>query len=429
MPEANGFGSAGTDSGDSDSFSQNSIPSLREFPGRIEIPPYGLGKGLVYMRTRASYEEHMAKFIGQQIRFGMAQVSRPLTQQETDCFVDQAINLSVKPRVGFCLGFLAGSVLLFRPYFKDFRKLSADIRVGLQGRLLWRLFIPVLCTDGGYEIGKVVGVVQSARNTASDPRLTQFRQDRGQDVEEIRKRILNAGLGRSPHPRPQRAPAPQTTSNQDDASPTAGFESNNYGDSMYSSGQYGSSNDNDVLPSRDSQIMAQVNSQQWGTSRPQQENRWGAPRQGHSGSRSDSQDVFDLDSPASEAPTPVTRPRSSGSAWDRLRRSPPSSPTPASNPQKDPFYDSSPADTPSTSSSTSSGSSWDRIRSSSGFPSTPFQTQSEQWPQAQQDSHDESTQRAKDKAQREFDSLLEKERQNPGDGDGYNRDKGTWGKW
>ncbi|OJD27401.1 hypothetical protein ACJ73_01201 [Blastomyces percursus] len=432
-PQADGYGNAAMDSDDSYSFSQNSLSPLRKFAARIEIPPYDLGKQLLFLRSKEAYEEYMATRIKQHIEIGMAFVDRPLTQLETDSFVDQAVGLTTKPRIGAYLGSFLGFVLVAKPFFKNGRLLPvAQMKSMVDRQLIIKTLLWPFCVVAGNTFGKASGASLAVRDLTSDPRLTQYRQDRAnQDPQKVQKSLEKLGWKtRHTQPPPRRRPSvQQNIPEHDDANPSAGFESTAYGDSIYSSTQYGSSNESYGTQSQtDSQILGKSSSQQ------QQEGSWDMYRQGRqSVNKTDSEDIFDLRSDTvSPATSPTaTRSRPSGSAWDRLRGSSSSS-TAASTNRGSSTFDSPISNTESTSyesSPTPSGSSWDRVRNASAFPSSaPFQPQSEQWPQSQQDNYSKSTQQSKDKTQREFDRLLERERQNRGDGDGYTKQMGEWGR-
>ncbi|KLJ08896.1 hypothetical protein EMPG_15677 [Blastomyces silverae] len=438
--QADGYGNSTIDSDDSYSFSQNSLPALRKFAARIEIPPYGLGKQLLFLRSKEAYEEYMATRIKQHIEIGMAFVDRPLTQLETDSFVDQAIGLTTKPRIGAYLGSFLGFVLVAKPFFKNRRLIPiSQIKSMVDRQLIIKTLLLPFCVLAGNTFGKASGASLAVRDLTSDPRLTQYRQDRAnQDPQKVQKSLEKLGWKtRHAQPPPQRRPsAQQKIPEHDDASPSAGFESTSYGDSMYSSTQYGSSNESYGMQSQtDSQILGESNSQQRNPQQQQQQQQgsWDTYRQGRqSVNKGDNEDMFDLRSntTAPAASSAATRSQPSGGAWDRLRGSSSASTTPASTNTGGSTFDSPTSNTESASSESSptpSGRSWDRIRNASAFPSSaPFQPQPEQWPQSQQDNYSESTEQSKDKAQREFDRLLEKERQNSGDGDGYTKPMGEW---
>ncbi|KKZ68492.1 hypothetical protein EMCG_05851 [[Emmonsia] crescens] len=446
-PQADGYGNAAIDSGDSYSFSQNSLYSLRKFAARIEIPPYGMGKQLLFLRSQPAYEEYMASRIKQHLEMGMALVDRPLTQQETDSFVEQAVSLTTKPRMGAYLGTFAGFLIIAKPFIKNGRLIpTSQIKGMIDRQLIVKIFLWPFCIVAGNTFGKASGASLAVRDLTTDPRLSQYRQDRAnQDPQKVQKSLEKLGFKSRAQQTPRHPSSQQNMPDQDkDASPNAGFESTGYGDSTYSSSQYGSSNENNGIQSQSySQILGQTNSQQWDFPQQQQQQQrkqqqqqgsWSTYRQGHQGAnKNDNEDVFDLNS---NATTPSTRStatgsQTSGSAWDRLRGSSSVS-TPSSSDRENSKFDSPTASTENTSpdsSPASSGGSWDRIRSTSAFPSSaPSQPQTEQWPQNQQDNYAESTRQSKDKAQREFDRLLEKERQNPGDADGYTKHMGAWGK-
>ncbi|EQL31619.1 hypothetical protein BDFG_06072 [Blastomyces dermatitidis ATCC 26199] len=445
--QADGYGNAAMDSDDSYSFSQNSLSPLRKFAARIEIPPYGLGKQLLFLRSKEAYEEYMATRIKQHIEIGMAFVDRPLTQLETDSFVDQAVGLTTKPRIGAYLGSFLGFVLVAKPFFKNGRLIPiAQMKSMVDRQLIIKTLLWPFCAVAGNTFGKASGASLAVRDLTSDPRLTQYRQDRAnQDPQKVQKSLEKLGWKtRHTQPRPHRHPsAQQNIPEHEHASPSAGFESTGYGDSMYSSTQYGSSNESYGIQSQsDSQILGQSSSQQRNPQQQQQQQQqqqgsWDMYRQGRqSVNKSDNEDIFDLrsDTTAPAASSTATRSQPSGSAWDRLRGSSSTS-TPASTNRGGSTFDSPTSNTESASSEslpTPSGSSWDRIRNASAFPSSaPFQPPPEQWSQSQQDNYSESTQHSKDKAQREFDRLLEKERQNSGDSgdsDGYTKQMGEWGR-
>ncbi|OJD16388.1 hypothetical protein AJ78_03452 [Emergomyces pasteurianus Ep9510] len=437
-PQADGYGNAVMDSDDSYSFSQNSLFSLRKFATRIDIPPYGIGKQLLFLRSQPSYEEYMASRIKQHIEIGMAFVDRSLTQQETDSFVEQAVSLTTKPRIGAYFGAFVGFLIVAKPFVRNGRLIPTSQMKGMVDRqLIVKALLWPFCVVAGNTFGKASGASLAVRDLTSDPRLSQYRQDRAnQDPQKVQKSLEQLGWKtRRIQPTP-RQPSPQQNMpvQDDNASPTAGFESTGYGDSMYSSSQYGSFNESNGMQS-------QTNSQLWNSPKQQQQQQpasWGINRQSHqAANKSDNEDVFDLTSTPITPATSSTATRSQppGSAWDRLRGSSSSASTPSSPSRKNnSAFDSQTANTEkdfsSDSTPASSGSSWDRIRSASAFPSSPpFQPQSEQWPQSQQDDNPaDSTRQSKDKAQREFDRLLEKERQTPGDGDGYTKQVGPWGR-
>ncbi|EEH34165.1 hypothetical protein PAAG_05214 [Paracoccidioides lutzii Pb01] len=447
--QTDGLNGSEIDSGDSYSISQNSVSSLRQFSARIEIPPYGPGKQLLYLRPQPAYEEYMASQIKQHIEIGMAFVNRPLTQQETDSFVDQAVSLSIRPRVGTYLGTFVGFLIVAKPFFKNGRLIPVSKMIGLVNKslimrtLLWPFFIVA-----GSTFGKVGAASLAVLDLKTDPRLAQYRKDRAiQDPQKVQKN-LEKFRWKTLRVQPNSLPnSSQTVRGQDDASLTEIFESTGYTDSQSSSTQYGSSNEsNGIYSQGDSQISEQPNSRQWDSPQQQQQQQqqrqpshWGIYREGgqtesgiQSTNRNDTEDVFDLNSSSTPTTTSsTTSSQSSGSAWDRLRTSSKTSTT-ASNNRNGSTFNSPPTNDQDTSSdipSEPSGSAWDRIRSSSTFPSSnPFQTQSEQWPQNRKDNYVESTQQQKDKAQQEFDRLLEKERQTAGDGDGYNKQSGIWGR-
>ncbi|OAX82308.1 hypothetical protein ACJ72_03348 [Emergomyces africanus] len=450
LPQADGYGNAVIDSDDSYSFSQNSLSSLRQFATRIEIPPYGIGKQLLFLRSQPSYEEYMASRIKQHIEIGMAFVDRSLTQQETDSFVEQAVSLTTKPRIGAYLGAFVGFLIVAKPFVKNGRLVpTSQIKSMVDRQLIVKALLWPFCVVAGNTFGKASGASLAVRDLTSDPRLNQYRQDRAnQDPQKVQKTLEQLGWKTRRVQPTQRRPSPQHNMpvQDDNASPTAGFGSAGYGDSMYSSPQYGSSNEsNGMQPHGDSQTLRQTNSQQWNSPQQQQQQQqqqgsWGINQQARQAvNKSDNEDVFDLTSnpttPAtSPTATPSQPPGSTGSAWDRLRRSSSSASAPSSTTNRgNSTFGSQTTSTENfssdSSSSASSGSSWERIRSASAFPSSaPFHPQSEQWPQNQQDHHAESTRQSKDKAQREFDRLLEKERQTSGDGDGYTKPVGAWGR-
>ncbi|ODH46103.1 hypothetical protein GX48_07802 [Paracoccidioides brasiliensis] len=440
--QTDGFNGSGIDSGDSYSISQNSVSSLRQFSSRIEIPPYGPGKQLLYLRPQPAYEEYMASQIKQHIEIGMAFVNRPLTQQETDSFVDQAVSLSIKPRVGAYLGTFVGFLIVAKPFFKNGRLIPVSQMIGLVNMsLIMRTLLWPCCIVAGSTSGKVGAASLAVLDLKTDPRLAQYRKDRAiQDPQKVQKN-LEKFRWKDRRVQPISLPhSSQTVQGQDDDSLTENFESTGYTDSQSSSTQYASSNESNRIYSQgDSQISEQPNSRQWDSLQQQQQpSRSGIYREGsqtesgmQSTNRNDTEDVFDLNSSSTPTTTSsTTSSQPSGSAWDRLRTSSNTS-TAASNNRKGSTFNSPPTNDQDISSdipSEPSGSAWDRIRSSSMFPSSsPFQTQSEQWPQNRKDNYVESTQQQKDKAQHEFDLLLEKERQTAGDGDGYNKQSGIWG--
>ncbi|QSS52962.1 hypothetical protein I7I53_00058 [Histoplasma capsulatum var. duboisii H88] len=437
-PQADGYGNAAIDSGDSYSFSQNTLSPLRMFAARIEVPPYGLGKQLLFLRSRPAYEEYMASRIKQHVEIGMAFVDRPLTQLETDSFVEQAVSLTTKPRIGAYLGSFLGFLLVTKPFFKNGRPVPFSQMKGMVDRpLIIKTLLWPFCVFAGNIFGKASGASLAVRDLTSDPRLTQYRQDRAnQDPQKVQKSLEKLGWKtRHTQSPPRRPHSQQNKPEKDNASRTAGFESNGDDDSIYSSAHYGPSSEIYVMQSQaDSNIPEQSNPQQWDPSQRQQGDL-GKHRQGRQIiDKSDDDDVFGFNSnttPATAGST-TTRSQPSGSAWDRLRGSPSSASNRPSIKRESSSLDStisSTEGTPSDSSSTPPGNSWDRIRAASAFPSsTPFQPQPEQWPQNKPDHYEDSTRQSKDKAQREFDRLLEQERQSIGDGDSYTKRKGDWGR-
>ncbi|EEP79849.1 predicted protein [Uncinocarpus reesii 1704] len=402
QPSQSGSGFGDDSSVNNDPYFAHNPPNelLRKFPTTITLPPFTFGRRLLHW-SQANYENKLSLLICAQLDAASAMMNRPVTQEETNAIVDQASMLSDVPEAAGLLGGTLGVWLGGKPVNVNPKDAEAMTKLSPAARLRASrtahiAFVLPICFLAGYWISSSIARISVALATARDQRMAQFQKDvTKQNPEEVQRRLKQvrdeayarrraAMYGDQPPPQQQRGPP-----SGDDASPTGG-----YLESGGSYAQYGSQ-------PNDSKILSDVYSQPNG------------------GFQSQSPPQY----PQRPQPPSALEPTQGQSFWDDD-----ASPT-------NPDVDITPR--------TATGSTWERIRQSAAARTPPQQHQQQQQQQQQppsnqewrssdydagRDSSDNYTQAPRERAQKDFDNLLEREREfgSDRDRDGGNAWQRRW---
>ncbi|KAK2810911.1 hypothetical protein FQN50_002502 [Emmonsiellopsis sp. PD_5] len=425
MQSEDTYGTADDTSGMHYAFETNQEHPFRNFPTKVEIPPCGLLKGILFL-SPSTYRERVSGNLYPRLNVGMAWTNRFLTQPETDAFVDNAVYIATAIRVGQIIGFVAGiryCVPAARAFMRNGKLLPSDELKRVNRKpLFFRAFVftPVFMLFGT-SVGASVGSMHTATRANKDPRLSQFMKDRAKivtpEVEERYRRLKVV----------MQKPLPPLNSDFEPAEPTPKTFARLVDYANFVSGDY---KPRDYQPGRMTQALSERQQTLSEMGQKQQTPPYQPPgrqlpqpgdQQDNSPTANNATEDFlagaNPDSPTTTLSS-TTQP-SQESAWNRLRKSIPSpSSQPATTRESDANYDHQPT-------SSTPGSTWDRLRTSSP------QRQAEQWPQQQSQQEDDLTSGSKEQAQREFDLLLEKERHvgSDGEGTGFNSTGGGGKKW
>ncbi|WEW56932.1 hypothetical protein PRK78_002391 [Emydomyces testavorans] len=385
---------------------------LAKFPTSITLPPFTLTRRILHWRQK-SYETQLSMMIRAKMDMAAAMVNRLPTQEETDAIVDQSSMLFDIPKAMGLVGASFGAWLWSRQ--EKFERKQAGVKTFKLAALFRKNMLSITMVRGGlmlpfffaagYWIGNTVSRVGVSVATARDERMAQFQRDfEEQDPKEIQKRLQRlrdeaaakrhaAAAQRLQQRQQQQQPQAQFAPSRDDASPT---------------GSYLESGDSFTQPS-DSKILTEVYSQQNGAFQPTPSRPSG---QQLSTQPPRSQSFWDNDDDASPAnpdiDTTLQTASSSASAWERIRQS-----------------------------AAAQGSSSPRGFTPRSPQAPPQQQQTQQQPSnddwqaagssgAGRDSGDRYARGAKEQAQRNFDQLVERDREFGTDQD---RDGGNaWGR-
>lgn len=405
----------------SSSFENDSYPStivyapndpvsfLKTYPVNIQLPPYTFGRRLLMLKSQSGYETSLSRLIAYRVCFGTVVANRLLDQDEIDFFVWQASASQLLRNAGGWGGLIGGIGFATQPYgglrhfagILEGRFTKAHLEPFMTRRSLFALPVAIIF---GIITGSSFGALYGNLKTATDPRLARFRQDlQSQGHEAISKRVQQFANGKllagelPSVPLPQQSSQRQFPSSQGVANTTNELAS----DSEYSSARYDSPSSYNDDPQAG--ILNQVRTQQ--RQKYQQEQQpWSQTSNTSAGS--DASDFFG-DSEASSSSSQSVVGTQSGSAWDRLRRNASSS-TP---------YSRASGTNSNNNNNYSQQSHNGEFFASEGDRGSSFPTRETSL----------NGKESREQAQREFDRLLEKERQ-AGDGerDAFSRD--TWSK-
>ncbi|KAK2794655.1 hypothetical protein FQN51_000753 [Onygenales sp. PD_10] len=402
MQSEDSHGTADDTSGMNYAFETNQEHPFRNFPTKVEIPPCGLLKGILFL-SPSTYRERVSGNLYPRLNVGMAWTNRFLTQPETNAFVDNAVYIATAIRVGQIIGFVAGiryCMPAARAFMRNGKLLPSDELKKLDRKpLFFRAFVfTPLFMLFGTSVGASVGSMHTATRGYKDPRLTQFMKDRAKDVTpEIEERYRRLKVV-------MQKPLPPLNSDFEPAEPTPKTFARLVDYANFVSGDY---QPRDYQPRRTTEALSQQQQRSSEIGQKQQTLPPGRqlPQPDDQQDNSPTANNATEDFLAGANPdSPNTTSSSQESAWNRLRKSlPPPASQPATTRGSDANYDQP---TPS-----SPGSTWDRLRTSSP------QTQAEQWPEQQSQRDDGSTSRSKEQAQRDFEVSMNMELQVVGDGE------------
>lgn len=343
-------------------------------------------------------------------------VNRPLTQPELDFYLENTSRTLYQARTGAPLGILAGginaSIWLKRNHALDaYAPTNPELSMGkryLEGVKNMYKLDPTgfrvaaaavlsrigLWTFGIWVISNVYALTNGVGRIATDPRVKEiFEERRGQDPKEVRERHRNAQMVKTHLGRQQ----------QQGELPTA--QEGSAEGSAEGSWYEGPSDQPAPAPR---------------TSSPRMDDYYPPPAK----NQSKGGDFFDDD--ASPIASDYRDAAPQGSAWDRIRQQNQvrysTTPQPeTSRTQRTPYEGSQPPSEDQD--STSQGSTWDRLRSQGTPQSQP------QGSRAQPGVSDWNTDSRQDKerAQADFDRMLDAERNRGSDSDPGTKRKGWWG--
>ena len=369
-----------------------------KYPTRIEFPPPTTLQSLLLLGP-TYYNNMMRSLTFEQLELVRCIAQRWPTQGETNVVIANAHTTVVANHVGMMSGMLVGcGVVLYPPamtrLFRRFPRLPAVIKFPTVV-----LGFPITGLLGGTIMSNII----RQKRLATDPRMKSLRQEiRNMDRNEYARRakmILAQRQQRDSRGSASSKPVSGTGSSmpQEESLPAGSFESDY--DILYDRQQEDSKTFREVYSrhgegERPSSGDASMYQTQYGQSPMQQQQQ---PQQ--TGQRSkDGGDMFGDDaSPSSSSNTAPTPDVSSGSVWDRIRQQARSSQQRQTNhPQQQ-------------------GSRWAEIQDPQTTQPNQFDaSQSSSWsisPSSyppQGPSQDTNSER--EKAQREFDALLERER-------------------
>ncbi|KMU90541.1 hypothetical protein CIHG_08256 [Coccidioides immitis H538.4] len=312
---ASGFGDDAPMSDSDPYFSSQKGPHslFAKFPTNISLPPFTFGRRLLHW-TQSNYETKLSMIIRAQMDTASAMVNRFPSQEETDAIVEQASMLFDIPEAaglaGGSLGlYLGGKPTNFDPKDAEVVSKLTPIARMRTSRMVHVMFFLPLCFAVGYWVTNTVAQLSVGLLTARDQRMSQFQKDfEKQDPKEMQKRLQKLREEAAARRRAFVAQKQQQRGSQfgEDASHTGGYlESGN------SSGQYGSQ-------PGDSKILSEVYSQPNGGFQQQssQQPQYYRPSQPSQG-----QSFWDDDASPTNPEVDATPQTSSASAWERIRQS------------------------------------------------------------------------------------------------------------
>ncbi|KZZ90347.1 hypothetical protein AAP_03877 [Ascosphaera apis ARSEF 7405] len=208
---------------------------FRAYPARIDMPEISSLSSILLLFPKRIYERQVSRQICDNVDLGMDLVGRSLSQEETDAFVSQAELLVKGPRQGAMIGLLAANLLSFAPLR---RALVRPHTIDLAKMSLREIPFTKLGVTSGFGIftgavfGNVWAAANASRNLLSDERLKQFRNDRKyQDPDVILKRVRERAMMKKGYApgvmadgsQRQQQGRQQQQQQQDDGSPQSGF--------------------------------------------------------------------------------------------------------------------------------------------------------------------------------------------------------------
>lgn len=406
------------------------------YPTKVEIPPCGFIKSCLFLSPER-YEKNVSRYICTKLDIILVYTRRWPTQGETDACIAHANTQAVAGRTGFLAGSAAALRLCLHPasmemLFSPFKRVPRLLRMPIVGVLFPAsgVFLGSLWT-AGYEMirysrdPRMRGLYDEIVSMGVSERTRRAKEYR---AHEDAKRSARRSQSESPNP-----VAMSRSSTGDDASPTAGGFSSDYEQSYdrqqedpkvvraaYSrqeTGQGTASQDSSMYPSQYQQNPLQQGSQQ---PRQHEEQPYDSP----SGLSKNDDDMLGGDEAAPAS-------KSTGDVWDRIRQQP--KPPQQQQSQSQSQWQSFQRQPPPPSQDQSR---WKQIQQQSQ-PTQEDQSDSSQassWsfsqPSYPPQEPSQDTNSEKEKAQREFDSLLERERNLGTGGGGVGEDgKGSGGSW
>ena len=374
-----------------------------KYPTKVTLPPYNVLKFLGFW-SKTLYEKDMTDRIVHALDIPTVLVSRFPTQDETDAFIDaqnRRANTAFLADLVMVSGIFSVTQLIRQTADRPHMMVGpARIPLPASMRMRGLLFLPPVAYIG-YQLGAGTSNAFAAVRLSGDQRLRGYYMELRKQSPQMLQRKMREFMIQKAREQGKMVSVPQYEQPQqrqayaggmDDASPTGGTYASEYGQSQ--DGQQS------TIVSMAQQQQEEQRRQYY---RQQQQQQQQPADQGQS--------FFDDDDDAS----PVARPVG---GWQQQRQQ-------QQAPQQ-------------------SGSAWARIRQSSGagskpgpFEQSPEQLQ-QQWGQAEQSGADsfsyatsrdqsQSAQSDKELAQREFDRMLEQERQlGTGAADGNEEKRGGW---
>lgn len=384
------------------SSSPNPPGPFAKYPTKVTLPPYNLLKFLGFW-SQARYERDMTARLVNALDIPTALVSRFPTQEETDAFIDaqnRRANTQFLADLVMAAGVVAVSQLIRQYAHRTHMSVGpAQIRLPSSMRVRGLLFIPPVAWVG-YGLGKTTSDAFGAVRLAGDQRLRGYYTELKKQSPQALQRKMKEYMVQRAKEQAERNGSGYVETEQvyssggggggmDDASPTGGAYASEYG--------------------QQSTIVSMAQQQQQEEQRRQLYKAQQQQQQQQPADQGQGQSFFDDDDAS-----PVARPVG---GWQQQRQQ-------------------------QQQSQQASGSAWARIRQSSGagskpgpFEQSPQQLQ-QQWGQAEQTGADsysyqtQSPQSDKELAQREFDRMLEQERQlGTGVADGNEEKRGGWRRW
>ncbi|PGH16497.1 hypothetical protein AJ80_05182 [Polytolypa hystricis UAMH7299] len=409
----------------------------------VTFPPYTPLRRLIFTLPEFVYHDGLRSLAHNHLELTSAKANRPLTQEETNAFAEHVYEASVWKNLtwyAFTASAIAISYVLGDRPFKEGVKPSVPPGSPLVP-FQWRRFAnrrTAIFVPAGMILGSVFGSqnagLYAQNKEKTDPRLTAYNEDKWRDgplvwrqrmeqrvreLDKIREQRLRALKEQAAMPESRQATDP-FAQNDEQSSSYGGaqpIENSNIVRALHSQRQrQRAQNQGDYQQQQQQQQQPQPSQPDWTPPpSPPVDNAWESRDTSYTSSSNDSSSSSDFfsdsdNSPISQSDTSPSSSSSSGSAWDRIRRE-------------------------STTNSTEGGS-------QQAFPSQFPQRRQRALQQQEHDddtsasygsssspsSYDQNKQWEREQAQKEFDKLLERERQLGSSGGGAYDANGSGGR-
>ncbi|KAF3490814.1 uncharacterized protein GIQ15_00331 [Arthroderma uncinatum] len=231
---------------------------FKQFPTRVELPPFTLSKRIFHW-TEKNYQQSISRLIYNRMEFINALLARPPTQEETDALVSQTSSTQNMRNYGGAIGLGVGSMIART---KDPKPVTAASETAAQqvtpnrplfkmslkttrGRFIRTAFILPIFLIIGIGIGEAVGDAYTKALAATDPRFARLREELSRaDSRELKARLKRYQAEKLAAAKRELRDMRHATQLQqseyhtaDDNSPTGGYEQQGAAGSSYNQNQ------------------------------------------------------------------------------------------------------------------------------------------------------------------------------------------------